>query len=51
VVIIPSERLVIVRMGMAYTPRADIDAVERLVADVVADTPDQRAKAATAARS
>jgi CubicO group peptidase (beta-lactamase class C family) len=35
VVVIPSERLVIVRLGMAYTPRGDIEAMERLVADAV----------------
>lgn len=36
IVIIPSSRLVIVRMGMAYTPMGDIAALERLVADSVA---------------
>jgi CubicO group peptidase (beta-lactamase class C family) len=36
VVVIPSSRLVIVRMGFAYTPLGDIAAVERLTADAVA---------------
>jgi len=36
IVIIPSSRLVIVRMGFAYTPMGDIAALERLVADSVA---------------
>jgi CubicO group peptidase (beta-lactamase class C family) len=36
IVIIPSARLVIVRLGMAYTPEGDILALERLVADAVA---------------
>jgi len=37
-VVIPSAGLVIVRLGMAYAPRGDIETVERLVADVVAGT-------------
>ena len=36
VVVIPSAKLVIVRLGMAYTPRGDMETMERLVADVVA---------------
>ncbi len=36
VIIIPSRRLVIVRMGIAYTHYGDIDAVERLVREVTA---------------
>jgi hypothetical protein len=36
VVIVPSARLVIVRLGMAYTPREDMPAVARLTADAVA---------------
>jgi CubicO group peptidase (beta-lactamase class C family) len=36
VVVIPSAKLVIVRLGMAYTPRGDIATMERLVADAVA---------------
>jgi len=35
-VIIPSARLVVLRMGMAYTDRDDVGAVERLVAEAVA---------------
>jgi CubicO group peptidase (beta-lactamase class C family) len=40
VVIVPSARLVIVRLGNAHTPLGDIDAMERLVADAVAATKD-----------
>ncbi|MEA1647470.1 serine hydrolase [Nitrospirillum sp. BR 11164] len=36
IVIIPSTRLVIVRLGMSYLPEGDILALERLVADAVA---------------
>jgi hypothetical protein len=36
IVVIPSLRLVIVRLGMSYTPSGDIVALERLVADTVA---------------
>ncbi|TWB69288.1 hypothetical protein FBZ87_109128 [Nitrospirillum amazonense] len=36
IVIIPSARLVIVRLGMSYQPEGDILALERLVADTVA---------------
>ncbi|WP_044563309.1 serine hydrolase [Azospirillum sp. B4] len=35
IVIIPSARLVIVRLGMSYRPEGDILALERLVADAV----------------
>ena len=35
-IIVPSARLVILRMGMAYTDRGDVAATERLVADAVA---------------
>ncbi|MBB6254392.1 serine hydrolase domain-containing protein [Nitrospirillum iridis] len=38
IVIIPSARLVVVRLGMAYTPEGDILALERLVADTMAAT-------------
>jgi hypothetical protein len=36
ILVIPSSKLVIVRLGMAWTPRGDIEAMERLVADTVA---------------
>ncbi len=36
IVVIPSSRLVIVRMGYAYTDRGDIVAIDRLVAETVA---------------
>ncbi|MCF4164608.1 beta-lactamase family protein [Zavarzinia compransoris] len=36
VVVVPRLKLVIVRMGSAFTPRGDIETVARLVADVVA---------------
>jgi len=35
-IVIPSEDLVIVKMGMAYTPHDDIAAVERFVKEVIA---------------
>jgi hypothetical protein len=35
VVIVPSARLVVVRLGMAFTPRDDMETVGRLVADIV----------------
>ena len=38
VIIVPSNRLVIVRMGPAFTSRDDMDVVARLVADVIAAT-------------
>jgi hypothetical protein len=39
VIIIPSQRLVVVRMGPAFTARDDMDVVARLVADVMAAKP------------
>ena len=36
VVIIPSKRLVIVRLGNSHLPRGDMQMMARLVADVVA---------------
>ena len=36
VIIIPSQRLVVARFGMAFTQRDDMDVVARLVADVIA---------------
>jgi CubicO group peptidase (beta-lactamase class C family) len=38
-IIVPSARLVIVRLGMAYTPYSDIEAIERLVRDTIAALP------------
>ena len=38
IVVIPSAGLVIVPLGMAYTPRVDVETVKRLVADAVAGT-------------
>ena len=38
-IIIPSEDLVIVKIGWAYTPHDDIVAVERLVKEVIAALP------------
>ena len=35
-IIVPSHRLVIVRMGPAFTSRDDMDVVARLIADVTA---------------
>ena len=43
VVIVPSARLVVVRLGMAFTPRDDMETVGRLVADVIAARRDQSA--------
>jgi hypothetical protein len=37
-IVVPSQRLVVVRMGPAFTPRDDMDVVARLVADVIAVT-------------
>ena len=37
-IVIPSRRLVIVKLGDAFTPYGDIDAVDRLVGEVVAAT-------------
>lgn len=39
IVIVPSQRLVVVRLGTAFTPRDDMDVVARLVADVIASSP------------
>ncbi len=39
VIVIPSKRLVVTRFGMAFTPRDDMDAVARLIADVIAALP------------
>lgn len=36
IIIVPSQRLVVVRLGSAFTPRDDMDVVARLVADVIA---------------
>ena len=38
-IIVPSQRLVVVRMGPAFTSRDDMDTVARLVADVIATLP------------
>src|SRR5206468_2888854 len=38
-IIVPSHRLVIVRMGPAFTSRDDMDVVARLIADVTATLP------------
>jgi len=38
-IIVPSQRLVVVRMGPAYNERDDMDVVARLVADVIAAAP------------
>lgn len=35
VIVVPSQRLVVVRLGTAFTPRDDMDVVARLVADVI----------------
>jgi CubicO group peptidase (beta-lactamase class C family) len=42
IVVIPSSKLVIVRLGMAWTPLGDIAALERLVADAVAAVQGER---------
>ncbi|MBY0323481.1 MAG: beta-lactamase family protein [Reyranella sp.] len=39
IIIVPSQRLVVVRLGTAFTPRDDMDVVARLVADVIASSP------------
>ncbi|MFO1162867.1 MAG: serine hydrolase [Reyranellaceae bacterium] len=39
VIIVPSQRLVVVRLGSAFTARDDMDVVARLVADVIATQP------------
>lgn len=39
IVIVPSQRLVVVRLGTAFTPRDDMDVVSRLVTDVIASSP------------
>ena len=39
VIVAPSQRLVVVRLGSAFTPRDDMDVVARLVADVIATIP------------
>lgn len=36
IVVVPSQRLVVVRLGSAFTPRDDMDVVARLVADAIA---------------
>ena len=38
-IIVPSQRLVVVRLGPAFIERDDMDAVARLVADVIAAAP------------
>jgi hypothetical protein len=38
-IIVPSQRLVVVRLGPAFTSRDDMDVVARLVADVIATLP------------
>ncbi|HEX9329612.1 MAG TPA: serine hydrolase, partial [Reyranella sp.] len=39
IIIVPSQRLVVVRLGSAFTSRDDMDVVARLVADVIASPP------------
>ena len=39
VIVVPSQRLVVVRLGPAFTARDDMDVVARLVADVMAAKP------------
>jgi CubicO group peptidase (beta-lactamase class C family) len=39
IAILPTQRLVIVRLGHAVDPMGDIDGFARLVADIVAATP------------
>jgi hypothetical protein len=36
---VPSRRIVVVRLGSAFTPRDDMDVVARLVAEVIATMP------------
>src|SRR5581483_8566689 len=38
-IVVPSQRLVVVRMGPAFTPRDDMDVVAHLVADIIAQLP------------
>ncbi|HWA62270.1 MAG TPA: serine hydrolase, partial [Caulobacteraceae bacterium] len=38
IVVIPSERMVIVRMGLSFTPAGDLEAVERLTSEAIAAT-------------
>ncbi len=38
-IVVPSQRLVVVRLGPAFTPRDDMEVVARLVADVIATLP------------
>jgi CubicO group peptidase (beta-lactamase class C family) len=38
-IVVPSHRLVIVRLGPAFTPRDDMDVIARLVADVIGTLP------------
>ena len=39
VIVVPSQRLVVTRLGSAFTPRDDMDVVARLVAEVIATIP------------
>lgn len=39
IVIVPSQRMLVVRLGSAFTPRDDMDVVARLIADVIASSP------------
>ena len=38
-IVVPPHRLVIVRLGPAFTPRDDMDVVAHLIADVIAALP------------
>jgi hypothetical protein len=51
VIVIPSARLVIVRLGAAMTFAGDIRAADRLVADVLAAVKGQAQASAPASRS